>query len=345
MLTHSLPPFVPHPLVRGGHAQTILGRFLPLGQLPQPAVHRRCVLSDGDAVLLHDSCPPQWTAGDPLVLLLPGLTGCHQSGYIVRTAAKLNARGIRAVRMDPRGWGASPELARGPFTAACTEDIREALHFLAALAPAAPLGAVGFSLTGNMLLKLLGSGADLPPSLRRAAAMCPPIDLTQCADRLERPLPRRIYGKHFLKYLRQHIRQRQRLRPEDWPAEELRRVQAVRTLLEFDEAFTAGRAGFASAAEYYHTCSAKPHLERITVPTLVIADRDDPVIPGEVFDGVALSPAVTLQVTAGGGHLGFIARRNGDPDLRWLDWRIVDWFEQNHERHERHERHEKAETT
>jgi predicted alpha/beta-fold hydrolase len=296
------------------------------------------VLSDGDTVLLHDSQPPGWTAGDPLVLLLPGLTGSHQSSYIVRTAAKLNARGVRAVRMDPRGWGRSPELARGAFHAARTEDIREALHFLAALAPAAPLGVVGFSLTGNMLLKLLGSGAELPPSLHRAAALCPPIDLTQCADRLERPLPRRIYGSHFLKYLRRHIQLRQRLRPDDWPVEEFSRVRAVRTLLQFDEAFTAARAGFGSAAEYYRTCSAKPHLERITVPTLLIADRDDPVIPGEVFDDLLPSPAVTLHLTEGGGHLGFIGRRNGDPDLRWLDWRIVEWFETNHERHETHER-------
>ncbi len=102
MGSFSLPPFRPHPLVRGGHAQTLAGYYWPGKHLYQ-AKHHRLTLDDGDIIVLHDDCPPDWKPGDRAVLLMPGLAGCHQSGYLVRTVAKLNAKGIRTFRLDHRG--------------------------------------------------------------------------------------------------------------------------------------------------------------------------------------------------------------------------------------------------
>jgi predicted alpha/beta-fold hydrolase len=99
-----------------------------------------------------------------------------------------------------------------------------------------------------------------------------------------------------------------------------------RTLWEFDDKFTAPLCGFGTAERYYHECSSMHGLPRISVPTLILTARDDPMVPCNMFDGLRRSSSVRLEITAGGGHLGFIARRGIDPDRRWMDWRILEWL-------------------
>jgi uncharacterized protein len=321
MASFSLPPFRPHPLVRGGHAQTLAGYYWPGRHLYQATQHR-VTLDDGDIIVLHDDCPSEWKPGDRAVLLMPGLAGSHQSGYLARTAAKLNAKSVRTFRLDHRGWGAGAGLARLPFHAGRSEDVLAALCYLAKNCPGSPLAVVGYSLSGNVVLKALGELANqLPGSLDKAAAVSPPVNLSACADWMERRA-NRFYNRHMVGCLLSYLRENNR----PWPHANGDRVKLPKTIRLFDDLYTAPNSGFLSVEDYYTKSSSAQFLRQIQVPTLVIAAADDPMIPMASFESLALSPHIHLHVAHSGGHLGFIARNGQDSDRRWLDWRIVDWI-------------------
>jgi predicted alpha/beta-fold hydrolase len=321
----SRPEFNPHPLLRGGHAQTLAGILVRSGAFVETATRREVLLGDGDRIVLHDDCPADWTAGGPTTLLIHGLAGCHASPYMRRIARKLNARGVRTFRMDLRGCGAGLELARYPYHSGRSEDAAAALAAIGELCPGSPTTLVGFSLGGNIALKLLGEAPHaLPANLRRAVAVCPPVDLLECVTAIARGV-NRIYDRYFTRLLMEQVATRRRLLPEtvvppEWPDRKARR-----SILEFDERFTAPVSGFGTAANYYRLCSSARFIPQIRLPTVILAAADDPLVPVGAFGRLALPREVTLYVTRHGGHLGFLARSNGDPDRRWLDWRVVEW--------------------
>jgi predicted alpha/beta-fold hydrolase len=318
----SLPTFRPHPLLRSGHAQTLAAGYWPHALPPYRAVQRLVGLDNGDQLVLHDDCPEEWRTGDRTVLLVHGLAGCHGSTYMRRIAHKLNRRTVRTFRMDLRGCGAGVGLARLPYHSGRSADCAAALEAIGAICPGSPCAIVGFSLGANIVLKLLGEcGAAPPAGLDRGMAVSPPVDLVSCSLHLRRPQSR-LYDRHFVSLLMARIAQRRRLLPEA-PAPALAR--RPRTLYELDDQFTAPLWGFASADDYYRQSSSGPLLGAVRVPTLILAARDDPVIPDECYGALALSPAVSLHLLDHGGHLGFIGARSPDPDRRWLDWRVVQW--------------------
>ncbi len=318
-----LPPFRSHPFLRGGHAQTVAGVVWP-GRLPPYRAARRHVrLADGDVIVLHDDAPQGWRRGGRAALLVHGLAGCHLSPYMIRVAAKLNAAGVRTFRLDLRDCGAGQGLARRPYHAGKSEDVLAALAELAAICPESNLALIGFSLGGNLALKLLGqSAADVPPRLRRAVAINPPLDLAVCALALRAPLAR-IYDRHLVGLLWRQLARRALAYPDEPTCDLSRRP---RDLWAFDDLFTAPAAGFESARHYYECSSAAQFLPQVRVPTLILSSRDDPLVPAGIFEGLSHSPAVSVHVAEGGGHLGYVARRGPDPDRRWMDWRIVEWI-------------------
>ena len=321
-LCFETPPFEPHPLLRNPHVQTLAGTYLPDRRFPYRAVHHRIELSDGDAVVLHDDVPSGWPAGGRVALLLHGLAGCHSSSYMVRIAGKLNGAGVRTFRMDLRGCGAGEGMASRPYHAGRSDDAIAALQFVQKLCPDAPVTLVGFSLSGNIVLKLLGEAPDdVPPNVEKAAAVCPAIDLARCAHSLVGPF-QRLYDRHFVRLLCQQVRLNRRLRSDLPPVDGPRRLK---TLFAFDDAYTGPVCGFGSADNYYATNSAARHVERIRLPTLILAAQDDPLVPIACFDDIRPPPSVLLRMTRHGGHLGYIGKRGIDPDRRWMDWRIVDW--------------------
>jgi predicted alpha/beta-fold hydrolase len=155
----TFPNFEPHPLIRGGHLQTIIGSYLPWMKVRYRATQHQVPLADGDRIALHDDLPggPEdrgqktegrgqgWQAGDPVVLLLHGLGGCHLSSYMQRCAVKLTDRGFRVFRMDLRGYGAGFPLAKHPVHAGRSEDAAAALDYVIDLCPDSPVHLVGFS--------------------------------------------------------------------------------------------------------------------------------------------------------------------------------------------------------
>jgi predicted alpha/beta-fold hydrolase len=316
------PGFRPLPLLKNGHLQTIVGFAWSGTKHIEKAVQVPVTLPDGDLIVLHDDCPSEWEAGDPVALLLHGICGSHRSPYMVRAAAKLNRRGVRTFRMDQRGCGAAAGLALRPSHGGRSEDAAAALRAVARLCPDSSIHMVGYSLGGNMALRTAGEvRADVPDNLASVMAVSPPVDLMAASDALERPFNEWLYGRYFTRALLEMVAQPPLffgLDPSDLPR--------ARTLREFNDRFLAPASGLGTADGYYSTCGAAPLLTNIDVPALILTARDDPVIPIASLEEAVLSPSTRLVITDHGGHLGFLGTANPpDPDVRWMDWRVVDW--------------------
>jgi predicted alpha/beta-fold hydrolase len=286
-----------------------------------PSVERIVELPDGDRLLLHDSQPEGWHDGRPIVLLVHGLIGSHDSGYMRRTARALLPHGVRVARMNLRGAGAGMTLARRSYHAGCSDDVRAAANHICREAPNSPLWLAGFSLGGNIVLKLAGEASENPlPGLARVAAVAPPIDLARCATLLAQPR-NRFYERHFVVELLALVRQRRRHFPH------LRKLHLPPriSLREFDERYTALQAGFSGAADYYQRASSMPYVSRIAVPTLILTASDDPFVAVEPFRLLPPRELVDVQIVPGGGHLGFLGR-DGAGGIRWAERRVVRWL-------------------
>lgn len=321
------PPFVPHLLLRTVHLQTVLSPHLP-GQLrPYRAEQHIVALPDGDKIVLHDDRPPQWKPGHRVALLLHGVTGCHGSPYLVRLAGKMNDAGIRTFRMDMRGCGAGKELAQHPGHAGRSEDARACVEQIAQLCPRSACSIIGFSLGGNIALKLLGeAGADLPGNLDSGVSVSAPIDLVTCGQNIDAGLTS-IYSKKFARVLTQFVKDRLEFMPA---AREINLRPTPRSIVEFDNRVTAPLSGFENVWDYYRQCSSAPLLSNIAAPTLIITSADDSMIPVCMFEQASVSSAVRLVITPHGGHVGFYGARSSDPDRWWIDWRIIDWMQWHH---------------
>ena len=317
------PSFEPHALLRNGHLQTFAGTVLRGAPRPYSAMPLRVLLPDGDTTFLHDDKPAGWRPTSPSALLLHGLTGCHQSSYMVHAAARLNEAGIRTFRMDMRACGAGEGLSRMPYHAGCSDDLHVALNRVAELCPDSPISLVGFSIGGNIALKLAGEAAAfLPQQLSRLVVISPPIDLGACVDRFSRGATR-FYDRYLA---RAHYRQLCRSESLIKHPEHVAAMTRPRGQREFDEWYTAKVWGFETVEQFYADTSSCRTLSKIRVPTLLIASRDDPLVPVELFKPLESLSSITLHLTDHGGHLGFIGRQDCDPDCRWMDWRIVDYI-------------------
>lgn len=324
MSIEHFPPFRPHPLIPGGHAQTVAGLYDRVKRFPYRAKRHQVVLEDGDALVLHEDSPSRSDPENRIVLLVPGLGGSFRSPFIARIAAKLNVCGFRTFRMDLRGCGAGYRLARLPGHAGRSEDTAAAVRKIAGLYPRSPVTAVGFSMGANMVLKMLGkTGCDPLGHLDSAVGVAPPVDLLTCSERMLR-LPYRLYGDAFVSSLMREVKRRSRF------VEEIRKIPITplpKTVMEFDDRFTAPLSGFIDVHDYYEQSSSGPLLAKIELPTLVLAARDDPVIPVSIFQGADFSSSTEVLITDHGGHVGYLGVAGVDADRRWMDWRIVDWIE------------------
>lgn len=320
IVSDRLIPFHPHPLVRGGHLQTIVGYYLPqTRRFKAHAVHM-VELSDGDRLALLENKPGRRAPFKKILVLMHGLGGEDSSPYMVRLADLFVKRGWTVFRMNHRGCGAGQGLAKGLYHSGRSDDISAVLQFIAQMYPKTPVFAVGFSLSGNALLKLLGERRfPLPENLRGAMAVTPPIDLARCAAALSRK-QNRIYDLRFIRMLKQALHERRQAFP-DFP--EFRFPRRM-TLRDFDEICTAPLNGFRSAADYYAQCSADQFLNGIKVPTVLLASLDDPFIPSETYANVRRHPFLEVILTKSGGHMGFVARDKTPLfTRRWMDYALV----------------------
>jgi len=304
------PPFDPDPWIRGGHLQTIAAAGRPVAPL---AADRRHVvaLSDGDAIVLHENAAVDGRPESPAAVLVHGLSGCHGSPYMVRLAKRLVASRWRVFRVDMRGCGEAYRLSRQLSHAGRSEDVAAALGFVAGRYPTAAIAAVGISLGGNQLLRMVGrvgAGLDERPdwfdSLCRVAVVAPPIDLLRCSENMQR-LSRRIYNRYFIRNLLRRIPPLVRSRVE---YERIAAAPAPRTLFELDDRITAPLSGFSGAADYYRHSGAHSVTASNPVKTLVLAARDDPIVPVDCFQRASWPESTEVCLTRTGGHMGFVGR-------------------------------------
>ena len=303
--TYRPRPFRPAPWLSGPHAQTLGGRLLRAGSSP---VYRRERWStpDGDFLDVDLAFDPGH-GGDrrPVVLVLHGLEGCSESGYVRTCCRRLRERGLRPVALNFRSCGGEPNRLPRFYHSGETADPAHALTRLRERWPGAPLGAVGFSLGGNALLKLMGErGREAADLVDAAVAVSVPYRLAAGAEALEEGMGR-LYTAYFLRSLRRSVRAKVRQRGHDFDLDRLARAD---TLREFDDAFTAPVHGFEDAHDYYRRASAAGWLEGIRVPTLVVQARDDPFLPREALPERELRrhPWLAAAVHDGGGHVGFV---------------------------------------
>jgi predicted alpha/beta-fold hydrolase len=224
-------------------------------------------------------------------------------------------------RFNMRSCGGTENLALTNYHSGQTSDLLYVLRERRTNT-SLPIFLVGFSLGGNVVLKLSGElGEDARGLIAAVCAVSTPIDLKACAKALGKP-ENALYRQRFLSRLRERIRLRHRQAPEIYSLEPLSKV---RTIYDFDDLYTGPLFGFGSADNYYATQSANRFLGRIRIPALLVQAKDDPMIPFSVYDHPAFreNPCLTLIAVEHGGHLGFISRRQ--PRF-WLDGVVVEWL-------------------
>jgi predicted alpha/beta-fold hydrolase len=296
-------PFLPASWASGPHGQTLVARFLrPAVEL---AVRReRVTTPDGDFLDLDFAPEPR--PGAPIVIVLHGLEGSTRRKYMRVAMRELGRHGLWAVGLNFRSCSGEPNLLPRFYHSGETGDLGFVLGVLGARFPGRRIGALGFSLGGNVLLRLLGErAASATGLLHGAAAISVPFDLAEGSKLLESTRMGRIYARYFLRSLQAKARvKEERLAG----ILDLERVLAARSLREFDEAATAPLHGFASAEIYYREASSGPHLEKVRVPTLLVHAFDDPFLPASAVpaDAIARNPWLLGAIHPRGGHVGFL---------------------------------------
>ncbi|MFG0317815.1 MAG: YheT family hydrolase [Planctomycetota bacterium JB042] len=325
------PAFEPHPWLANRHAMTLAGAFAPRRRGRLDPGERRVFRTD-DETRVVAWCHWQSDRRRPVVLLVHGLTGSADSGYMRGTAEKAFGAGFSAVRLNVRNCGGTEHLTPTLYHAALTADVRAVIEELAWKDRVSALFVAGFSLGGNLVLRTLAELGDRgPAALRGAVAVSTPLDLEASAAALESTRLNRLYMRRFVKDLARVYRRKVALFPERYRIESL---EGVETLRQFDDRITAPYSGFGNARRYYALASSLPVLPGVRVPTLLLSARDDSMVPAECYDRreVRESDALQVKTTARGGHLAFIGRgpardgRGGDPDRRWAENRVVEWF-------------------
>ncbi len=285
----------------------------------------RFELDDGDFVecFWHHTTTP--STQNPIVVLFHGLTGSFESPYIKGMMCALNKSGFSSVLMHFRGC--SGEMNRLPrsYHSGDTADAKAWIETLQKRYPKRPLFAVGYSLGGNMLLKLLGEWGNSSP-LCAAVSVSAPLQLDICSTQMNQGFAK-LYQYVLLKDLKQHLLNK--YKKYDMKAIigiEEQEVRQLNTFWDFDDVYTGPIHGFKSAADYYQQCSSKQFLKDITTKTLIIHALDDPFMPSDVLpDEDSIPPNVQLEVHPTGGHLGFVSNHLFKPQY-WLESRIIHFF-------------------
>ncbi|MFO1492201.1 MAG: alpha/beta fold hydrolase [Kiritimatiellia bacterium] len=309
-----IPPYTAPLHLRSGHVQTLLaGRLNPPADLDW--TRERLELADGDFVDL-DWGPA--VPGRRLVILSSGLEGHSRRDYMLRMGRAAMAAGCRTLAWNFRGCGGEPNRKVSFYNGGMIGDL-EAVIARGAACGCDEIYLVGFSFGGNLVLNLLGHRAGrLPAQVRAAAVVSVPLDLGDCSRRMDRGLGR-IYRTYFLRRFHAKIRAKMITHPGLIDDAAFARIRSVE---DYDNAYTAPLFGFPSADAYYRWASSNRVLDRIRHPVLLINSADDPLLGPDSLAPArsAANPALHLAPTRHGGHLGFIS-----PD-DWLGRRVTGWL-------------------
>jgi len=266
----------------------------------------------------------------PTLVLLHGLEGSSDSGYMLGTAEKAFLAGFNVVRLNQRNCGGTEQLTETLYHSGRSADFRTIVLELIERDRLPALVFAGFSMGGNLALKMAGEFQDsAPAALRGIVAVAPCVDLAACSDALSE---RRnfLFNRHFVRSLKRRMRAKAELFPDVYAKNGgMAELGRVRTVRQFDEAITARFCGFEGADDYYARSSAMHFLKAIRMPTLVVTAQDDPFVPFRIFQRAVIreNPNIQLVAPPYGGHCAFISQQSGRERF-WCEARIVEFSEQ-----------------
>ncbi len=328
-------PFEPRRFLHNGHVQTIAGNFLPRTDSLAPPfaelveVSPESELQMASKVLCHCHWQPaEGRAERMTVILLHGLEGSSNSQYVIGNANKMWRAGMNVVRMNMRNCGGTEALSPTLYHSGLSGDVGAVMEFFRKREKLARVALVGYSMGGNLVLKLVGElGSDAPTELCCAVGVSPAVDLGPSADALHR-IVNRLYERRFLRALLKRFRRKTALFPHVFDAQ---KGDGLRSLREFDDRITALYSGFAGADDYYHRAAAARVIDRIAIPTLILHALDDPFVclTEETRTKIRNNRSIRLIETGHGGHCAFLAPPNpaAADDGYWAESTLLRFIE------------------
>jgi predicted alpha/beta-fold hydrolase len=241
----------------------------------------------------------------PTLLILHGLEGSSDAHYMRGLADKAFGRGFNVVRLNMRNCGGTEHLSRGLYHSGLTGDPRSVIEQLRDADGLRTFVVAGYSMGGNVTMKLAGElGATRLPEVKAFAAVSPVIELEACVQAIERR-ENRIYEWNFCRNLQSRMRRKARAFPGAFDLDGLWKVWSIRA---FDDRYTAPHHGFAGAEDYYYRASAMRVIDKVARPALILSAADDPFVPPQIFDAPAVrnNPNITTMITSCGGHCAFV---------------------------------------
>jgi uncharacterized protein len=317
--------FVPHALLRNGHAMTIVAAFVPR-RFALPAAQTRLFQVDSFSRILGQC---HWQVGKqrdtPVIVIVHGLEGSADSYYAQGIAEKAFHRGFHVIRLNQRNCGGTEKLTPTLYNSGMSGDYRAVLEELATVDGFQRIFFAGYSMGGNLVTKMAGEfGEDFPSALRGVCSVCPALDLSACADALDRK-ENYLYSRHFVKGLMARYARKAKMFPDRYSHNGF---GPIRTVREFDDAITAPCFGFRDAEEYYESAGAKKVIANVRVPMLMITAEDDPFVPYVSFltSGVEKNACIRFVATEHGGHCAYISNTSG-VERFWAEQRVVEFCE------------------
>jgi uncharacterized protein len=326
--------FIAHRGLRNGHLMTIAASFWRRTHPRLPAGNPRLFQTEPGTQVRGDCHFQEKPRERPTLVLLHGLEGSSESDYMLGTAEKAWIAGFNVVRLNQRNCGGTEHLTETLYHSGLSCDIRAVVLELIERDRLPEILAAGFSMGGNIVLKMAGEfAAAAPPEVRGFAAVAPSFDLAACAREIE--LPKNfLYERHFVTRLKRRMLHKAGLFPERYANGLHADLARVRSVREFDDRITAPFCGFRDAADYYAQSSAMRVIGAIRKPTLIVTAEDDPVVPFAMFANEVLrgNPNISVVTTRHGGHCAFISREGGAGRF-WAEARIVEFCGQESQLH------------
>ena len=307
------PPFP----FRNGHFSTIYsGVFRKIRGLVQS--RERIDLPD------HDFLDLDWSESispsKKVVVLLHGLEGDAQRHYITGSAKRFTRNGFDTCAVNLRGCSGEPNKLYRSYHSGATEDLISVIDYILKMKNYDEIYLMGFSLGGNLLLKYLGEGNQVPEALKGAVGVSVPCSLKSACDELLNS-KNVLYSKRFKRHLLAKLKQKQQLFPGKISSSE---IKSIVTLKDFDDIYTSRAHGFTDALDYYEKCSCDQFLANIEVPSLILNAKNDSFL-GEAcypFEIAENNTNIYLEVPDFGGHVGFWGRQNSS----YAEERALEFF-------------------